>query len=164
MHGVWWPEPKFLAIFPSLDARRFSVRTKFPGKIYQFECEARFGQNQNSRRYFSIGMRGVCRSGPKFLAIFPSLNARRVSVRTKLPGGIHQFECEVFFGQNRNSWQYAPVKMRGVFRPDPNFLAIFPNLNARCFSVRTKIPGCISQFKFEVVFVPSQYAWQYFPV
>ena len=48
-------------------------------------------------------MRGVFRSEPKSLAVFTSVNARRFSVRTEIPDGIYQCECEAFFGQNQNS-------------------------------------------------------------
>ena len=149
-----------------LNAMRLSVKNKRPGGIYRSECGAFFCQNRKSWQYLPIRTRGVFQSEPEFLAVFPSLNARRfsiktnlnarrVSVRNKKPGGISQCECEAFFGQNQNSWRYFPVCMRGVFRPEPKFLAaftslnarclsvrtIFPSLNARCLSVRTKIPG-----------------------
>ena len=38
--GVFWSRPKFLAIFLSLNAKRLSVGTEFPGNIYQFESES----------------------------------------------------------------------------------------------------------------------------
>ena len=80
--GVFREGANFLAIFPSLDAwcfsvrtkvpggfssvsaRRFSVRTEIPGDIYQFECEAFFGQDQNSWRRVPVLMRGVCPPEP----------------------------------------------------------------------------------------------------
>ena len=80
-----------------------------PGDIFQFKREVRFGENRNSWQYFPVLTRGVCRSEPKFPTIFTNLNARRLSVRTEIPGDISQLECEDFFGQIRNSWRYFPV-------------------------------------------------------
>ena len=142
MRGVCWAEPNFLAIVTSLNARRFSVRTKTPGGISQFESDVRAG---NSWRYFPIWIRGVFRSGPKFLAVFPSLNARCFSVRTETPGDISQFKCEVSVGQDPNTWRSSPIWMRGVVRSEPKFLAIFTGLNARRFAARPKTPGSILQ-------------------
>ena len=109
-------------------------------------------------------MRGVFRSEPKSLAIFFSLNTRRVSARTKIPCGVSQFECEALFGRNQNSWRYVPIWIRGAFWSEPKFLVIFTNLGARRFSVRTEIPGVLSQFECEVFVGQSQYSWRYFPV
>ena len=120
MPGVIQSEPEFLAVFPSSSARCLSVRTEIPGDIsswnarcvsvrtkspnsfYQFKCETFVGPIQCPWRYLPIWMRGVTRSETKFLAVFPNLNAMRLSVRTEIPGGIYQCECEAFFGQNRN--------------------------------------------------------------
>ena len=109
MRGAFQSEPNALAVFPSLKARRFSVRTKVPGDIYQLESEAFFGQDQNSWRYFPIWARGVIRPEPKFLPVFTNLHAMRFSVRTKVPGDIYQLKCEAPFGQNRNPWRRLPV-------------------------------------------------------
>ena len=127
-------------------------------------------------------MRGVFQSGPKFLVVFPSLNARRVSVRTKTSGDMFQFKCEAFFGQNlnpgnsyqskckafcgqvRNSWRYFPVKMRGVVRSEPKFLAIFSSLNARRYSIRTGIRRDISQVKWGAFFGRRQNSWRRFQI
>ena len=84
-------------------------------------------------------MLGVCRSEPKSLAVFTNSNARRYSVRTEMPGGDFQFDREALFGQNRNSWRYFPVWVRGVFRPEEKFLAVLTSFNARRFR---------SEFKF----------------
>ena len=127
MRGVCRPEPKFLAICPSLNARRFSARTRLPGEFYQFKCGA----------FFS--------SEPKFLAIFTTSEGGRFLVRTKIPGGFFLFECEAFFGQNQNPRRYCPVYMRCVCRPEPKFLAIY-------------------QSKFEVLFFQNPNSWRYFPV
>ena len=158
-------EPNCRAIFPRSNAKSFSVRTKVPGDFLQFECEAQLGQNQNSWRFFPVLMRGVCRAEPKFLAVitsenarclsvrteipcfFSSLNAGRFSARTRIPGDLPQYKCETFFGRNRNSWRYLPVWARGVFRRETNFLAIVTSLDARRFSVRTKLPGGIARCK-----------------
>ena len=107
--GVFRPVPKFLAVFPSLNARLFPARTEIPGGISQLKREACIGQNQNSWRYFPIRLRGVVWSGPKFLAACPSLNAKRLSDRTEIPGDISQFEFAELLGQNRNSWRRVPV-------------------------------------------------------
>ena len=88
MRCVFRPEPKPPAVYSNLNMRS---DPKVPGGISQFECEAFFDQD------------------PKFLAEFPSLSARRFSVRTQIPGDIFQFKCDVVLGQNRNSWQYFPV-------------------------------------------------------
>ena len=95
MLGVYQSEPKFLAVVTSmnarqnarclsarteilaivtnLNARRSSVRTEFPGDIYQFECEAFVGQNQISWQ-------------------ITSLNAMCYSARSKIPGDMDQFK------------------------------------------------------------------------
>ena len=226
MRGALRPEPKILAIFPSLNARSFSVRTKIPGSFCQFRCEVRtkirsepkscaifpslcamgfsvrteipekfpqfarqalfgqtgcelcfarspnfwryvhafFGQNQNSWRYFPICMRGVCRSEPKFLAVLPGLDAGCSSVGTRIPGGVSQFKCEVFVGRNQKSWRYFPVQMRGVFQTEPKFLAVFTNVNATRFSVRTEMTGDISQCKCDVSVGQNRNSWRYLPV
>ena len=39
MRGAFRSEPKFLAEFTNVDARRYSVRTQIPGVNYQVECE-----------------------------------------------------------------------------------------------------------------------------
>ena len=121
MRGVFQSGPEFLAVIPSFNARCLSVRTKIPGDIsswnarcvpvrtkspggfYLFKCEAFVGPSQYAWRYLPILMRGVRRPEPKFPKVFPNLNARRLSVRTEIPGGIYQCECEAFFGQNQNS-------------------------------------------------------------
>ena len=118
----FWSKPKSLAIFTTLNGRRFSVRTKIPGGFSLFECEAFFGQKQNPRRYCPVHARGVCWLEPKFLAIY-------------------QFKCEALFFQNPNFWRYFPVSMRGVFRPKPRPLAVLPNGNARRYLGSTEIPG-----------------------
>ena len=91
-------------------------------------------------------MRDVFRSEPKFLAVFPSLNARRLPVGTKISGDVARFGREVFVGQNRNRWQYFAVQMRGLF------------------SVRTEIPGDIFEFKCEAFSGKNQNPWRFFPV
>ena len=97
---------------------------------------------------------------PESLAIFPSLNERSFSADPKPPGGIYQFECEVFVGQTQNSWQFLPIWMRGVFRSEPKFLAVSPSLNAEYSSVRTNVPISFFQFKFEVRLGPNRNSWQ----
>ena len=54
--------------------------------------------------------------------------------------------------------------MLGVFRPEPNFLAVVTGLNAGRFSVRAEIPSDISQLKCEAFFGLNQSVWRYFPV
>ena len=147
MRCVFRSDSKFLAMFSCVGARRSSVRTETPGRIPLFKCEAFLGRNQNSWRRFPVSMRGVFRSGPKLLAIFPDVHARGLSVRTTIPGNHYQFECEALLGQNRNSWRYLAVCARDVFRSEPKFLAIFTNVAAMCYSVRTETPDGISQFK-----------------
>ena len=183
MRGVFRAEPKFLAVFTNLDARSDSARTEIPGDIFQSKCEALSGQNRNSWRYLPICMRGcfrpdpkflakfflvftrrAFRSGPKFLAIFPRLYARCYSVWTEIPGEIYQFKCEACSSQHRNSWQYLPVQIRGVFLSEPKFLAVFSSLGARCLSVRTQIPGYSYQFECEVFVGQNQNSLRYFPV
>ena len=137
---------------------------KVPGDIYAFECEAFFGQNRNPWRFSPVGMRGVFQSEPKSPAIFSSLNARRYSVRTKIPGDVSQRYCEVCFGQNQNSRRYSPVYMRGVCRSEPKFLAVCTTLNARCLSVRTRNLGDISQSKCGVRVGQNQNHRQFCPV
>ena len=132
---------KILAIYPSLNARRFLVRTKVPGNSYQFECDVFVGQDQNSWRYFLVRMRCVFRPEPKFLANV-------------------QFECEALCCQNRKSWMCFPVKMRGVFRPGPKFLSALSSLRARRFSVRTEIPGEIFQCEYEAFFGQTRNSWR----
>ena len=149
MRGVCRSEPKYLAVSSSLNAKCFSVRTKNPSHVSQFECDVLCCQNHISLRRFPIWMRGVCLSEPKFLAGSPSVNSRFFSVGAKIPGRDCRFECEVLFSQNRNSWRSLPIRMRCVCRSGPKFLAMFNSLNARCFSVRTAIPGGIPQFKCE---------------
>ena len=146
MGGASRSEPKFLAVFSSLGARRYSVRAETPDE------------------FLPIWMRGVCQSEPEFLAVFTSLNARRFSVGTEMPGGVFQFKCEAFVSQSQNSWQYFPVVMRGFLRSEPRFLAIFPSLGARSYSVRTQLPGGIFQFSREEFFGQNQGSWRYFPV
>ena len=124
MRGAFASGQKTPAVFSNFNAMRFSVRTKLPGNIYQFEREAFFGQNQDPWRYLPIRMLGVIRSEPEFLAIFSSLNAMCFSVTTQVPGSIYQFGCKVFVGQDRNAWRYSPIWMRGAFRSEPKFLAI----------------------------------------
>ena len=145
MRGVFRSGPKFLAIISSLNARRFSLRTKVPGDISQVNCAA-------------------------------------FSVRTEIPGGISQFKFEALLGQDQNSWRYSPVQMRGVCRSEPKSLEIFPSFNARCVSVRTKIPSSISSFnarrfsvrtnipgniyrcECEALFSQNPSSWQVLPV
>ena len=145
MRGVSRSEPKYLAMFSSLNARRFSVGIKIPGDIYQFGCEVVVGQNQNPRQYLPIWMRGVGRSDPNFLAGVPSLNAWCLSVRTKTPGNSYQFKCVV------------------SSRPEPKVLAILPSWNARLHSVRTEIPGDIYQFEREAFFCQIRNSWRRAP-
>ena len=83
MRGAFWSGPKFLAIFTSLNAEYLSVRTEIPSSTSQFECEALFGQNQNSWRYFPV--------------------------RPGILGDYYQFEREVLFGQDRNSWRFLLI-------------------------------------------------------
>ena len=92
-------------------------------------------------------MRGGFRTEQKLLAVFPSINARLFSVGTETPGGVFQFKCEAFVGQNPNSWQLFPVWARVVFLSELKFLAVFPSLFARRFSVGAEIPRDVSQFK-----------------
>ena len=148
MRGVFQSGTGALAGSTNLNSRCSSVGTKIPGDISQHKwevfggqhkCEASFGQVRSSWRYFPVYMRGVVRSEPKFLAIFPNLNAGRFSVRTGTPGDFFQFKCEVCVGQNQSSQQYVPVLMRGVCRSGPKFLAVFTDLHARSFSVRTEV-------------------------
>ena len=160
MRGVLRPGPKFLAVCSNLNARRLSVRTKAPGSIHHFECEVFVSGNQSLWRYFPVLLRGVSRPEPKFLVMFSSLNARRFAARTKIPGDVFQFDCEAFFGQDRNSWRYLPMRMRGVCRSEPKPPAVFSNLNARCPSVRTEIPSSCSQFKCMVFVGQNQNPWQ----
>ena len=142
--GVFPSEPKFLAIVTSLNARCFSARAKIRGNISRFKCEAFVSQNRNPGRYLPLWMRGVFRSEPKFLAILPSLRARRLSVGTEIPGNSYQFEFEVFVSQNPNSWQIT-------------------NLHARCLSVRAKIPGGFFQFECEALSYQNRSSWRYLP-
>ena len=109
-------------------------------------------------------MRGACRSEPEFLAVSSSVRARSYSARTAIPGDIPQFKCKVVVGQNQNTWRYFPVQMRGVFRAEPKFLAIFTSLNAGRFAARNEIPGGISQFKCVAFFALSQSVWRFFSV
>ena len=164
MRGAFRSEPKFLAIFTSLNARRISARSKVPGDIYQVECEAFFGHARNSSRYLPIWTRVFFQSEPKFLAIFTNSNARRVSVRTKIPGDFPQFKCGAFFGQNRNSWRYVPISIRDVTRWEPKSLAVSTSPNERRFSARTATPGNIYQFECEAFFGQNQNSWRYVPV
>ena len=144
--GVFRSEPKFLAKYSSVNARRLSARPEIPGDIYQFGCVR------------------VFQSGPNFLVIFPRSNAMSFSVRTKVPGDFPQDECEAFFGQNQNSLRYFQIRMRGVVWSGPKFLAACPSLNAKRFLVRTEIPGDISQFEFAASFGQNQNPWRRFPV
>ena len=162
--GVFRSEPKRLAVFTSLNARLFSARTKIPGGICQFACEASVGRKPSAWRYFPVCMRSVFRAGPELLAIFSSLNARCLSVRTRTPGDVSQFKCEVFVGQNQNSWRYFPIRTLSGFQSEPKFLATFPSPHVRCYSVRTWIPGGISQFKCGVPVGQDPMSWQYLPV
>ena len=91
LRGVIRSEPKSLAVCTNVNARRFSASAEIPGKCYQSKCEVCCGQNSNSRRYVPGKMRGAFWPEPKFLAILPSLDARRFSVRTEVPGGPSQF-------------------------------------------------------------------------
>ena len=134
MGGVFRPRPKFLSVLSSLRARCVSVRTEIPGEIFQCECEAFIGQTRNSWRYLPIWM------------------CEGFSVRTQFPGDISQVKCDVLFSQNQSPWRLFPGRMRGFFRPEPKFLAIFSNSNARCCLVRTEILGGVSQFKCEAFF------------
>ena len=114
------------------------------------------GQNQNSWRYLPMGPRGTFQPGPKFLALLSSVNARRYFVRTEIRGGIFQFLCKALFGRDQNFWRYFPVYVRGVCRLEPQPLAIFTNLNARRYSVRTEVPGNTYQFKCEAFSVRTE--------
>ena len=173
MRCVSRPDPKSLAIWTSLNESQFSAGAKIPGGINQFECEAsfgqdqpfwrNFGQNRNSQQYFPETL-GVFRSEPKRLAICPSLNARCCAVRAKIPGDISQFGCEVFVGQDRNSWRYVPICMRCVLRLEPERLAIFSSVNEGCVSVRTETPGSIYQFEYEALLCQNQSSSQFLPV
>ena len=91
MRGAFRSEPKFLAVFTNVDARRYSVRTQIPGVNYQVGCEV-FSWRE-----------------PNFLAKYPRLNAGYLSVRTKIPSSTSQFEREAPFGQNQDSWRYFSV-------------------------------------------------------
>ena len=86
-------------------------------------------------------MRGVFQTEPKSPATFPKLNATRFSVRTEIPGNVPQFAREAFPGEIPGNM--SRFKCEVFFRPEPIFLAIFPNMNARCVSGRTEIPGGI---------------------
>ena len=149
MRGVFRSGPNSLPIFTIPNATRLSGRTEIPGDNYQFECEAFLGQNRNPWRRFPVWARGFFRPEPKFLAVSTSLNASRLSARAEIPGGISQFVCEAFSGQDWESWLYSPVSTRGVTRPELKCLAVFPSLNARRFSARTEIPGNSYQFGCE---------------
>ena len=156
MRGAFRSEPKSLAIFPS--------------------------QTRNPWRLLPIRTRGVVWSGPKFLAvftnlnarrssarttflaIFPNLNARRLSVRPRTPGNFKQFKCEAFFGKDQNSWRYFPIRMRGVCRSEPEYLTVSSSLNAKCFSGRTKNPSHVSQFARDVLFGQNQISRWRFPI
>ena len=164
MRGVCRSEPKFLAIFTNLNARRSSVRTEIPGDIYPFEREVFFSQNSNSWQQLPVRTRGVILSEPESLAIFPSLNERRFSADAEIPGGIYQFGRESFFGQNRNAWQFLPMRMRDVFQSGPKFLATVTNMNATSFSARTKILGDVPQSSREASVCQNQNSQQYVPV
>ena len=121
----------------------FRSEPKFLSIFSQVKCEALLGQNRNP------------------LAIFPSLDARRVPARTEIPGGICQFECEASVGQNRNAWLDArrysartnipgsnyQLEFEAYFRPGTKFLAMFSSLDARCLLVRTETPGRLPQRK-----------------
>ena len=146
MLGVFRSEPKYLAVFPGLNLRCLSVRAQMPGGVFMFDCEALSGQKKNSWRFSPGLMRSIYLPEPTSPAVLPNLNAMRLSIRTKLPGDISKSKSKVFVGQNRNPWQYLPVLMRGVCRPETKFLATFTGLNAMCLSVGTKIPGDIAQF------------------
>ena len=181
MRGVLRSEPKFsavfssfnatclsvrtrhLAIFSYLEARGSSARTKVPGSSYQFECEALFGQNENSWRYVPIRLRGAFRSEPKSPAVFPSLNAGRVSVGTKIPGDIYQIEFEGLFGQNSDSWRIFPGINARRFRSERKFLDVFTSLDPRRFAARTKIPGDVYQFKCGAFFGQNRNSLWRFP-
>ena len=105
-------------------------------------------------------MRGDIPSEPKPLAMIPSLHEGSFSAEPKLPGGLYQFECDVFVGQTRNSWQFFPIWMRGVFRSEPKFLAVFPRLNAEYLSARPRIPSSFFQFRSEALFDLNRNSWQ----
>ena len=150
--------------FPVGSARRFSVRTEMPGGFSQFKCEAFVSPSQCSWLFLPVGMRGVCPAEPKFLAMFTSPNARRFSVSTKVHGNIYHFACEVFVGQNQNSWRYLLIWARGVCRSEPKFLAVFSSLNTRRSLARTQIPGNFRHFACDVSVGQNQIAWQFAPV
>ena len=162
MRGVFRSEPKFLAKITSSNARRFSASAKIPGGNYQFAREVFVGQNRNCWRYLPIWARGVCRLEPKFLAVYSSLVARCLSARTKFPRSIYQYKCEVLLGQNQSSWRYLPIWARGVPPSESKFLAVFPSSNARRYSVRTRIPGSISQFQCEAFVGQDRNSWRCF--
>ena len=142
MRSVCRSEPRPLAVFTSLDARRLSVRTKIPGDIYESKCGVFVSQNQIPQQFPPVRIRGAFRSEPKSLATFTSLNARSFSAGIKIPRNSSQCVCEVFVGQNRNSWRYFPAQIRGAF------------------SVRTESPGGISQCDCEAFFGLDRNSWQ----
>ena len=141
MRGVCRPEPKFLAVFTNVNARRFSAISEIPVGFFQFERDVTVGQNRSSWRFFPVQVRGVIPSGAKFLAIYPSL--------------------ESFFGRGQRSWRYVPIRMRGAFRSEPNFLAVLNKVNARRNSVRTHIPGVNYQAECEALFGQDRNSWRY---
>ena len=87
----------------------FRLGRKVPDGVFHSECEAFFGQDRNPRRYLAVQMRGGRQSGPKS---WQKLLIRMRGVRRSEPEFLavfFQFEREVLFGQNRNSWRYLPV-------------------------------------------------------
>ena len=80
-------EPKFLAVFTS-----FSVRTGIPGGISSLDAW-RFSVRAKIPGKFPVLLRSVFRPEPEFLAVF--------SVSTEIPDINYQFECEEFLGQNQ---------------------------------------------------------------
>ena len=168
MRGVCQSEPKPRAIFTTLDARRFSVRTEISGDIAQLAREAIVGRNRNSWQIpgnsdYQFEFEVFVSQNPNSWQI-TNLHARCLSVRAKIPGGFFQFECEALSYQNRSSWRYLPGYVGGVFRAGAKSLAVFTSLIARRFSSRTEIPGVIYRFECEVFVGQGPNAWRRFHV
>ena len=120
-----------------------------------------FGQNRNSWRYFPGKMRGVFRSEPDLLAVYTNLNAKCLSARTKIPGGMSQFQREAFWVETRIPGGAHHSGCEVFCRPRPHSLAVNTTLKARRSSVRAEIPGDIVQFKCEAFFGQIQNPWRY---
>ena len=126
------PEPELLAVFTSVTAGCFSVRTEIPGDNFR---------NRNA---------GCVPARTEMIGGIYQVECEVFSARTEIPGDIAQSKREASVGQNRNSWRYVPIRMRGVCRSEAKFLAILTRLNAGYVPARTKIPGGIYQFECEV--------------